>query len=379
MRRKKRNEVLVGAFLCVGLVLFVLLLFLMGTLDTVLRKTVTVDADFGDVQSLQEGDPVYLFGMKVGKVRRIALLPPEEGKPAVIRVALVIPAEHRGRLRRDSLVKIDKSLTGNLSVLIQESGGEVLPPGVPLQGSEAADLASVTEKVQKVLGEGEKLIAAAGRMLREIEEKGEIQSAISDIAGIARDARSEIGPLKDRLLETLEVLRGLLEDNRLDLRHTIANLKEMTARTKAITEGLEGTPEQVNRSLAEIEKAGGSLATMLRENRSSIGAMVDDLSQASANLANLTADVKRRPWRIFYRPGAAELKEMDLYDAAWAYNLGAAELNRTVRDLSARMEGAAGTGPDAKDIEKIKVEIAERLKRQREFEEAFWEKLNADG
>jgi hypothetical protein len=70
---------------------------------------------------------------------------------------------------------------------------------------------------------------------------------------------------------------------------------------------------------------------------------------------------------------------MDLYDAAWAYNLGAAELNRTVRDLSARMDSRAPGGEGAKDLEKIKVEIAERLKRQREFEEAFWDKLNADG
>jgi ABC-type transporter Mla subunit MlaD len=379
MRRQKRNEVLVGAFLCVGLALFVLLLFLMGTLDTLMRKTVVVEADFGDVQSLQEGDPVYLFGMKVGKVKSIALRAPGEGNQAVMRVSFVLPAEYRGLLRKDSVVKIEKSVTGNLSVLIKESGGEPLPPGEALLGSEAADLASVTDRFNKVLAEGDKVIASLARMVKEIEEKGEVQSAISDIAGIARDARSEIGPLKDRLMETLEVVRGLLEENRLDLRHTMANLKEATARASAIAEKLEGTPDQVNRTLAEIEKAGGSLAAMVKENRSGIGAMVDDLSQASTNLANLTADVKRRPWRIFYRPGAAELKEMDLYDAAWAYNLGAAELNRTVRDLSARMEGAAGGADGAKDIEKIRVEIAERLKRQREFEEAFWEKLNSDG
>jgi phospholipid/cholesterol/gamma-HCH transport system substrate-binding protein len=375
MRRKKRNEVLVGAFLSLGLVLFVLLLFLMGTLDTLFRETVVIEADFADVQSLQDGDPVYLFGVKVGKVQSITVRPREEGKPALIRIAMVLPAEHRGLLRKDSFVKIDKSVTGNLSVLIKEGAGESLPPGGILQGSEAADLSSVTEKFNKVLAEGDKVIGTLARMVQQIEEKGEIQAAISDIAGIVKDARAEIGPLKDKLLEALEVVRGLLEENRLDLRHTIANLKEITARTSTITEKLEGTPDQVNRSLAEIEKAGESLAATLRENRSGIGAIVDDLSQTSANLANLTADIKRRPWRIFYRPGADELKEMDLYDAAWAYNLGAAELNRTVRDLSARMESSGAQGAD---LEKIKVEIAERLKRQRQFEETFWEKLNAD-
>src|SRR5262245_49608177 len=106
MQRKQRNEVLVGAFLCVGFGLFLLLLFLMGSLDTLLASTVTVEADFEDVQSLELGDNVYLFGRKVGKVTGINALPRKEGERAAIRVAMVMPADSRTYLREDSLVKI---------------------------------------------------------------------------------------------------------------------------------------------------------------------------------------------------------------------------------------------------------------------------------
>jgi phospholipid/cholesterol/gamma-HCH transport system substrate-binding protein len=378
MQHKQRNEILVGAFLCVGFALFVLLLFLMGSLDALLQSTTVVEADFEDVQSLEVGDNVYLFGRKAGKVTGISLLPRKEGERAAIRVAMVMPADSRPYLREDSLVKIDKSLTGNISVLIQESSGNPLPPDGRLKGSPSTDLASITEKVNRVLDEGEKAVAAVSRLVSTIESKGDIPAALAEAAGLLKDVRTEFPSLKDRLDQALAVLKDVVDENRLDLRHTIANLKETTGEAKGVVADLRGAPEKISRSLTEIEKAGAEVAAVVRENRGQIGSLLEDLNETSANLSNLTADVKRRPWRLLYRPSASELAAMDLYDAAWAYNLGATELNRSLRDLTQEIEKNGGKVDGSPAIAELRQAIAARLEKQRQVEDLFWEKLRAE-
>ena len=64
------------------------------------------------------------------------------------------------------------------------------------------------------------------------------------------------------------------------------------------------------RSLTEIEKAGTEVAAVVHENRGQITSILDGLNETSTNLSTLTADVKRRPWRLLYRPSVSELKAM---------------------------------------------------------------------
>jgi phospholipid/cholesterol/gamma-HCH transport system substrate-binding protein len=377
MSRKRRNEVLVGAFLFGGAALFVLLLFLMGSLDTILEKSASIESDFEDVQGLQTGDPVFLFGVKQGKVTSVSLLPVEEGKPGLVRVAMRLPADARAHLREDSQVKIEKSVTGILSVAIREGSGKRLPDGARLTGLPAADLALITDKLSRLLDEGQKAVATVTRIVNDLETRGDIGSATSELAALLKEVRAEIAPIRDRLRASLDLVKEFVDENRLDIRHTLTNLKETTDRTRTFADKITGTPEQVSRTLAGIEKAGTAVTSVLEENRADLKGTVEGLSETASNLSNLTADVKRRPWRLLYKPDAAELADMDLYDAAWAYNLGASELHRSVRELTTAMEASptAGSG----EIEAIKRRLDERLSRQREVEDAFWEKLRTDG
>ena len=375
MSKKHPNELLVGAFLTVGLGLFMLLLFLMGSLDTILTDTAVVEADFSDVQSLQVGDPVYVFGMKVGKVKSMRLLPVEEKQPATVRVVLQMPIDCRKRMRENSRVKIDKSLTGNISVLIQEGDGSLLPEGAHLQGLPASDLAAVTEKVDRVLSAAQGLVSSISSIAAEIEAQGTLSEAVADAGAIIKDVRSEIGPLRDRIRQVLSELQRVIDENRLDLRHTVANLKETTGAAKTFTEKLETTPEAMHRSLAEIEQAGASIKDVIRENRSHIDSILADVRHTATNAANLTAEIKRRPWRLLYRPSEEEIQAMDLYDAAWAYNLGATELNRSLRDLSDQLTRLSGENFTLESLHDAQESVRQSLRKQRKAEEAFWEKL----
>jgi phospholipid/cholesterol/gamma-HCH transport system substrate-binding protein len=374
---KRRSEVMVGSFITVGTGLFVLLLFLMGSLDFILAPQVTVEADFEDVQSLQPGDPVYVFGLKVGTVASLDIIPGAEGKRSVVRVLMRVPEKSRDWLRKDTQVKIDKTLTGTVSVWIVGGVGPSLPQGQRLRGTPSVDLGAVTEKVNQVLSEGESLINAISKIVSEIESQGSLITAIDDLAALVKDARSEIGPLRDNIREILSEVRGILDENRLDIRHTMANLKETSALAKSFTEKLDNVPDLLQGSLAEVQQAGSAAKDVLRENRSHIDTIIEDLRQTSTNAANLTAEIKRRPWRLLYKPSESEEEAMDLYDAAWAYNLGATELNRSVRDLADQIERMSREGYSAELLETAEDKVKESLRKYRDAEDIFWEKLRA--
>lgn len=377
MARRHRSEVLVGAFILAAVGLFVLLVFLMGSLEPLLGENAVVEADFSEINSLQAGDPVYVFGVKAGKVLSTRLLPRSDSERATVRVAMRLPVEFRRRLRRDSPVKIDKTLTGSISVWIREGEGPDLGDGERLRGVPSADLSAVADRASELLGKAEGLVATISRLASEIEAQGSLSGSLADLRGLLKELRDEVGPLRVRVREILDETRATIEENRLDVRHTIANFRETSALAKTFAEKLEATPELLDRSLAEIEKAGAAVKDLLGENRSHIDAILEDLRKTSTNAANLTAEVKRRPWRLLYRPSAAEIRAMDLYDAAWAYNLGATELNRSVRDLADQMTRASREGLQLEALREAETQVRQSLRRYREAEETFWERLRA--
>jgi len=377
MAQKKRNEILVGAFVAGGGVLFLLLLFLMGTLDRVFASWTIVDVEFGDVQGLQPGDHVLMFGNRVGKVSKIELEPKDAQKRAVVRVSLRIPERYRAYLRKDSLVRIDKQITGNNSVLIQESEGEPLPEGGRLTGTPTGDLASGMQKANLLLEEGREVVATISRVVKDLETRGDVSRALGEARGLLENLNAKVLPLSDRLKQAIEELQGILSENRLDLRHMVANLRETSGAAKSFTEKITQTPEQLARSLSELEKAGSAVGALVRENRTNVDTILEDLRAAMTNASSLTSEIKRRPWRLLYRPTEEELKAMDLYDAAWAYNLGATELNRSIRDLTARVEADPTGAARPEALEEARRQIAHSLRRHREAEDKFWEKLKA--
>jgi len=350
---------------------------LLGTLDPLVARTVEVEADFGDVHGIQPGDPVFLFGVKTGKVRSVTLLPPHPRNAAVVRVAIALPEKHHPYLRVDSIARVDKTLTGNISILIQEGQGRRLRENERLRGQVSVDLAAITERVQRVLDEGEATISAFRRILNELERNESVSGAVTAVSDLAGSLRDEVSPLSTKFEAVVELLRAVVEENRSDVRRTVANLTESTDRVRGVLEKLEGVPADLDRSLKSLENVTAAAADLLRDNRTNLDVILEDLRKASTDAANLTAEVKRRPWRLLYRPSDAELESIELYDAAWAYNLGATELNRTVRDLTELIKRQPGALDESDQIPQLYERIRASLERQGKAEHLFWERLRA--
>lgn len=372
----RRKEVLVGTFIIVSVLLLLLLFYLMGTMDPVLEKTAKLDVDFTDVHGLGTGDPVFLFGYKVGVVNRIEVLPREGNEAARLRVTLSLPGRYRSYLRTDSLVQIDKSITGSNMVLIKEGEGPPLPEGEVLQGSVAIDFAAVANRMQKVLDNADAIASSVASVVEQVESKADLAMAVSRLAALPEELREDLLPVRDQVQELVNALQGVVDENRIDLRHAVANLKETSGQAKSLTDKLLLTPEKLELTMRDLAEVAQQASAVIHDNRQNVDMIMEDLRQTSTNASNLTAEIKRRPWRILYRPSEEELKAMELYDSAWAFNLGATELNRSLRDLMGYFEkSGAPTRPE--DLQLAYERVRESLRRQREAEETFWARLRA--
>jgi ABC-type transporter Mla subunit MlaD len=385
MARNKRNEALVGLFATIGVGLFLLLVFVMGGLDESFEDRVEVSAVFGDVQGLKRGDPVYLFGLAVGSVHGIELLEARPAEAARLRVRLSMPARYREHLRETSGVRIDKSLTGSLSVLIEESSdgqGPKLPEGAELAGRRTPAIGDVTEDLDILLLEARDIAERVEEIIASVQAEGGLRTLIENIREVTRSARERINPFLDRLDsvalaldETVATFRDLANENAPGISRTVARLDEASTWLAEFLPKLESTPRALEDGLAALRKAGDQASHAIEENRGAVRRIIEDLGKTMTSASNLSAEIRRRPWRLLYKPDLDEQKALELYDAAWAYNSGATELHRSVQLLAERL-GRGDADPDGSSAIRVAIEQVERsLAKQKDTEEEFWRRL----
>src|ERR671927_175103 len=69
---KNSRPVVVGIFILVGIAILVVAVFTLGGQKKTFVKGFTVNAVFDDVNGLQSGNNVWLSGVKIGTVKKIA-------------------------------------------------------------------------------------------------------------------------------------------------------------------------------------------------------------------------------------------------------------------------------------------------------------------
>ncbi|MBI4582424.1 MAG: hypothetical protein HY717_00125 [Planctomycetes bacterium] len=398
MAKTRRNEILAGVFFLLAAFLLFLLLFLMGTFESLLRSTREIQVVFNEVQGLREGDPVYYLGQKVGVVRKLEIIeleapPPDPkkapgeampSKAARVVVTVAMPERFCTLVREDSPVLIDKSITGNLSVLIREGKKRYmheLPEckagkTVRLQGSVAFDVIETASKVEATLEKVNQLTQEIAEFVDSIKQSGHIDNILMDIRSTTEALRKTAGPLSNKVDKIADEIEGILSENREGIKQTVANLSESSAHVKEVLlRRLEPAAKTLESSLAQMEKASKELETLLARNRGNLNGILDDLRETANNAANLTAEIRRRPWKLLYNPSASEVEVFDLYDSAWAYNLAASSLNRSVQELSALAASKNTDEETQKLIQKLIANLEAGLKRLREAEEAFYNLL----
>jgi phospholipid/cholesterol/gamma-HCH transport system substrate-binding protein len=411
---KDRNALKSGIFILVTVAAIIAVIVgikgLTGLGEPMDRRAVAFSLK-DDLGGLQVGDDIRVGGYKVGVIESINVVgadakatPTAEAEPVHIRVEYTFPRKFA--LHRDAIIRIQTGVTGPSCLNFESLGtGEALPSEVVLAGKPSrlgetlALLTDLSAPVQDILRTVDRktlpivneTVAKLGKTADSITTTGDHATKLVD------DARGEVKPavekyhvLADRAAEALVKIRDLLGDTTPDFRTTMANLKGITEsvnhkapsildRVDGLLTKLDTTLDSANAALEDVKTTAanardltGAAKEVIGGNRGKLDTMIASLKTASDNLKNATAEIRRSPWRLLYKPAPNEMANLNLYDAAREFAEGANDLN----DASLALRDALhNKQSDKETVEKLMQRVNKSFDNFNDVEQRLWTKV----
>lgn len=245
MGKSKNHALKLGLLVAVGLFLFSVAVYYMGSKQNLFSSSVDVRTYFQDVKGLMEGNKVQYSGITVGFVSNIQIV-----EDTLILVEMSVDKEVAQFIRKDSKVDIGSDgLMGSkiVSIYPGTKGAGKIAENEVLQTRESVEWQDVLKEAQIVIGQTKQITTS----LTEVSEK--INNGDGDIA-------------------------VLLNDNTLTARFTqIEN--EMLQITATANEMMNST----NNIVEKVNRGEGDLGRLINDT-----VMTTDLHAVMTNLENVT-------------------------------------------------------------------------------------------
>ncbi len=396
--RTASREILVGGIVVAAIAGLLVLLTMAGGGPGFLATRRTIDVVFRDGQGIREGSPVRIAGIDAGRVTEVDLIEFEGSLRARVRISL--PVKLAKKLKQDTKITIQPSLTGQARVNIVSSGRsnvELIPSQV-VPGVESTFFDPILEQVglgpverthlSHTIAEVRKTVDATGPRVREIlaslhetasgvrESADTIRPAVEATALHIEDLSKHIAastPKIDQTLTRLESLTRqadlLLTENRTNLQGTLANVHDLTAtlqdmslknRTKVerLLEGAEITRARADRVLYQADLLAGQGVEIMTRNRANIERTLSNVKDATDWADKLVQKIYANPFVLspFYKPTPEDTRVQTVYDTAQVFTKGAQELNDLIKTLDA-MKAKAQTPSQQQEIAQIERQI----------------------
>ncbi len=339
-------EARVGVFVLTALLVLIALVLVLG--DISFASKVVIHADYAYAGGLQVGAPVKVSGVRVGRVRRMALLGPNSSPPPA---ASASDLGRRGR----ALVRVDLALEQDAVPLLTQGArlavgtagviGESyveLTPGAPgaasladgsvVRGVDAPRLHVMALQLASMLN-------TLGGLLGTDEQAGELQTALTSLlttaASVVGEHREELGQAVSDVAQAAGELRAVLAE----VRAAIADgrlqtvVKDAQSTGQLLAEQLPSVLAQAKESLATLDALGANakkamdpdklaqlladaqaaahnfeaasrdarqLAGALARGEGTVGGLLQD-PQIYDDTKELLRDLKHNPWKLFWR------------------------------------------------------------------------------
>lgn len=294
MPMKLTDEAKVGIVVGLAIALFIAGMISFGGFH--LRKSgYILKIHFLNTTGLEKGDPITLSGVKVGRVRKMAL---ENGK-----VIVTVWVDSEFRFPRDSSMSIRTlTLMGDKYIDVRPgTDTEVFRGDETIEGAAESDMMSLAASVEPTLERLTRVLGRAGALLDAGAER-DIKAGLSNIHEITET-------LKETLPNHSHDLRTLV-----DKLQTIAtDVGEITGtrkeRINAVIDRIEGTSVVLDETAVHLRESSDSLSDILRRTRSgegTLGRLITDeglykhLDSLVVNLDELVRDFKTHPKKYIH-------------------------------------------------------------------------------
>jgi phospholipid/cholesterol/gamma-HCH transport system substrate-binding protein len=305
---EKRDQVFVGLFVLIAAAVLIGMVFsISGAFG---RTSKTYHAYFPFAGGLERGATVrYAGGPKVGRVEKLAFDPQN---PA--RIDVVFSVQTDLPVKTDSHVKImSTSPLGDNHLEVLPGGAQtaLAPPGFLLPSDAYLDFNALTAQINDLAPQAKLLIQSLNDRAADLK--------------VTVDRVNELLSAENRanLSATLAGTRGVIEENRPQIKSTIQHLDSVSQKLEPLLQDLHKDSEEANQALTHLDAVLGensadvrqsvielrkSLATLtditgrldqtLDVNTENIDELLDNFRRVSQNLKEFTNTIKRRPYTL---------------------------------------------------------------------------------
>jgi phospholipid/cholesterol/gamma-HCH transport system substrate-binding protein len=255
-KRKNKNALIVGVFILIAILIFVVLIFTLGGEKKSFTKKFPVKVVFTDINGLKEGNNIWFSGVRVGTVKNIHLRGASE-----VEVTLNIEEKVRSFIHKDATVKVSsEGLLGNKLVILY--GGSPASPLIENNDYVTAQIISPNDDIMV-------LLKAAGKNLLEISGN------INEVSKKINTGEGTLGKLINdpSALNTLQA--------------SLSNFKTVSATSKKVVDNIEGFAERMNKESSSINKILSD--TLMYD---SINAIISQIKEVTATAGTVSNNIK---------------------------------------------------------------------------------------
>jgi len=314
----KREQALVGLFVLIAVAVLFATVFTMS--GAFARSTMKFHAYFPFAGGLEPGATVrYAGGPKVGRVDSVQL---DRQNPERLDVVFSVQADLPVRV--DSNVKImSMSPLGDnhLEILPGSPHAPMAVSGALLASQKYVDFNALTAQLND-------LNPQAQALLRNLNDRAsEVKETIARVNDLLSPQN------RANLAATLAGTRGMIEENRPQVKTTLQNVNALTEKMPPLLEDFRKTSDQANRALTHIDAMVGENRADVRQavlelrrtlinmtdvtarldqtldvNSENIDELLDNVRQVTENLKEFTATIKTRPYTLIRATNPREHK-----------------------------------------------------------------------
>ena len=316
--QSKREQAIVGVFVLIAAGILVATVFaLSGAFG---GSATTFHAYFPFAGGLEPGSTVrYAGGPKVGRVEKLQLDPKD---PSRIEITFNVQADLP--VRADSRVKI-MSLSplgdNHLEIIPGSDKARLAASGSILPSEPYVDFNALTAKINDIAPQAQELLKTLN------DRATELKVTVNRINDLMSDRN------RANLAGTLSEARGMIAENRPNVKSTVQNLNAASQKFTPLIDDLRKTSAQANEALNHVDSLIGenredlrkavlelrrSLATVtdltskldqtLDVNAENIDELLENFRHVSENLKEFTDTIKRRPYTLIRSSNPPEHK-----------------------------------------------------------------------
>ncbi|WP_223639873.1 MlaD family protein [Corallococcus sp. EGB] len=279
--KEKRLAVRAGLFVAVGLAVAGVVVFFIGRESNLFQRQVIFRAYFQSVDGLSDQSPVWIGGLKVGRVNSVSFS--QDLKDSRLEVEFQVASAYANRVRADSVARLTSmGVLGDKAVDISLGSADQPPvePGGVVKSASGGDLS--------------KLMTSASRVM---ENSVEISESLKDAVktytnpDLSKDLARSVASLR-KIIEEVEkgngALHALIYDPRMG-----QEVNTLLANASGAAKRMDGALGHVEAILGEVRRGDGTAHALIYGQDGAVA--MRELGEAAGQLAGLLEDAKKSP------------------------------------------------------------------------------------